>query len=126
MTKNKGELLAPGGGFDEVIAAFNAGADAVYTGLKSYSARKLAKNLSLDELDYLIKYAHMMDKKIFLAINTIMYDGELEDLMETIDQIISKGPDAIIIQDLGLFSLLKEAYPDLEMHASTPVSYTHL
>ena len=122
MTKNKGELLAPGGGFDEVIAAFNAGADAVYTGLKSYSARKLAKNLSLDELDYLIKYAHMMDKKIFLAINTIMYDGELEDLMETIDQIISKGPDAIIIQDMGLFSLLKEAYPDLEMHASTQMT----
>lgn len=122
MTKNSGELLAPGGGYDEVIAAFNAGADAVYTGLKSFSARKLAKNLSIEELENVVGYAHAMGKKIFVAINTIMYDAEIEELMTTIDEIISKSPDAIIIQDIGLFSVLKKLYPELEMHASTQMT----
>lgn len=126
MTKNNRELLAPGGGFDEIIAAFNAGADAVYTGLKSYSARKLAKNLDLDELDYVVKYAHSMGKKIFVAINTIMYDLEIENLIEMIDEIISKAPDAIIVQDIGLFSVLKKLYPDIELHASTQMTADNL
>ncbi|MDY3946904.1 MAG: U32 family peptidase [Ezakiella sp.] len=116
------ELLSPAGGIDELISAFNAGADAVYTGLKAFSARKHAKNLSLDELKLASAYAGLLKKSILLAINTILYDREIEELMTNSDEIISTNPGGIIIQDMGFFDILKNLYPSVERHASTQMT----
>lgn len=121
MTKNT-ELLSPAGGIEEFYAAMNAGSDAVYTGLKLYSARKNAKNVSPDELNEITSYAHLIGKKVYVALNTILFDDEINKLISIMPKILKAAPDGIIIQDIGLFSVLKQFSKGVELHASTQMT----
>ncbi|MCI6610663.1 MAG: U32 family peptidase [Ezakiella sp.] len=121
MTRDT-ELLSPAGGREEFYAAMNAGSDAVYTGLKLYSARKNAKNLTLDELKEITSYAHLTCKKVYIALNTLLFDDEIKKLISIMPKILKAAPDGIIIQDMGLFSVLKQFSKGVELHASTQMT----
>lgn len=116
------ELLSPAGGKDEFFAAINSGADAVYTGLQSYSARKNAKNLSLSDLKECVSYAHLIGKKVYVTLNIMMFDEEIQDLISFLPSVFDIGPDGIIIQDIGVFNLLKKHSSGIELHASTQMT----
>lgn len=117
------ELLAPGGSYDSVIAALNAGADAVYTGGNLFGARANAQNLTLEELFSAIDYAHLFGKKIYLTINTLIKDTEIEEqLYSYIAPLYAYGLDAVIVQDIGVLLFIKENFPGLHIHASTQMT----
>lgn len=116
------ELLAPAGNFATAIAAFEAGAEAVYLGLKQFSARKRADNFSWDELRRLKQYAVTHQKKIYVTLNTLVQNSELEELFHVLRELVSVQIDAVIIQDLGLLSLIKDHFPSLPVHASTQMA----
>lgn len=117
------ELLAPGGNYDSVIAAINAGADAVYTGGDLFGARANAQNLTVDELFKAIDYAHLFGKRIYLTVNTLMKDKEIEEqLFEYVLPLYEHGLDAVIVQDIGVLLFIKENFPDLHIHASTQMT----
>lgn len=113
------ELLAPSGNLETLKVAIAAGADAVYIGGYAYSARSYADNFSNDELVEAINYAHSYGVKIYVTVNTLIYDDEVETFMNYIDFLHQNNVDAIIIQDLGMFDLIHKTYPNLEIHAST-------
>ena len=119
---NKTEILSPAGGIEEFYAAINSGADAVYTGLKLYSARKNAKNLEIDELREIVSYAHLIGKKVYVTLNTMLFNEEIENLISILPEIFSCNPDGIIVQDIGLFSVLKKYSKGVELHASTQMT----
>lgn len=118
------ELLAPGGDVDAIKAAIVAGANAVYCGLDMFNARNRASNLSFDELNGVIKLAHQYDCEIFLTLNIVMLEHELPSLIKLLNQLVNTGIDGIIVQDLGLFNLVKKHFPSLDIHASTQMT-TH-
>jgi putative protease len=109
------ELLAPAKNPETGIAAINFGADAVYIGPEKFSARAAAAN-SLEEIEKLIKHAHIYKAKVYATINTILYDSELEEAEKLITDLYNRGIDAVIIQDMGI---LKMNLPPVELHAST-------
>ena len=114
------EILAPAGSLDGLYASFQMGADAVYVGTSRFGARAFAKNPSVDELKEALVYAHMHDKKIYLTVNTLLSDRELEnDLFPLIAPLYEAGLDACIVQDLGVLSFLHENFPQMDLHAST-------
>lgn len=115
------ELLAPAGDFKTALAAFAAGADAVYCGLGDYSARAFAQNLSLEELKDLVRYAHSGDVggKVYVAFNTLVDEDDFRAAVETLSRIADIRPDAVILQDIGIARVCREFFPELEMHAST-------
>lgn len=119
---NKTEILSPSGGIEEFYAAINCGADAVYTGLKSYSARKNAKNLDIGELREIVSYAHLIGRKVYITLNTMLFNEEIENLISILPEIFSCNPDGIIVQDIGLFSVLKNYSKGVELHASTQMT----
>lgn len=114
------EILAPAGSFQVAIAAFNSGADAVYLGLKSFSARKGAQNFTFEELRRLRVFAS--DKKIYITINTIIENNEIPQLLSTLKEISLIKIDAVIIQDIGLLHIIKKHFPDIVVHASTQMA----
>ena len=116
------ELLAPAGDFACLRAAFNAGADAVYLAGKSFGARAFANNFEEDELIEALKYAHLLKKKIYLTLNTLIKESEFDLLISYLTPYYEHGLDGIIIQDLGLIPLLKKEFPMLELHASTQMT----
>ena len=117
------ELLAPGGSYDSVIAALNAGADAVYTGGNLFGARANAQNLTLDELYSVIDYAHLFGRKIYLTINTLIKEKEIEEqLFNYLLPLYEYGLDAVIVQDMGVLLFIKENFPELHIHASTQMT----
>lgn len=118
----KQELLAPAGNPDAGYAALYYGADAVYLGLKKFSARAGAENFDESELDRLTAYAHHLGRKVYVAINTVIQQEELSDLLRTLDVCLNCRIDAVILQDLGVARLIRESYPELEMHASTQMA----
>ncbi|WP_108946546.1 U32 family peptidase [Shewanella halifaxensis] len=118
------ELLAPGGDIASIKAAIIAGADAVYCGLNSFNARTRAENLSFEELHGLLRIAHKHGCKLFLTLNIIVLEHELPALLKLLNQLANTAIDGVIVQDLGLFYLLKQHYPSLDIHASTQVT-TH-
>lgn len=120
--KRKPEILAPAGELKSVIGAIAAGADAVYLGAPSFSARAYAKNLSTEEIIEAIRYAHLWERKIYLALNTLLKDNELEEAIRLLIPLYEAGLDAVIVQDLGLLSLLSENFPGMEIHASTQMA----
>ena len=113
------ELLAPAGNMYGLKSAISAGADAVYIGGYAYSARGYAENFSNEEIIEAINYAHLYGVKIYVTVNTLVYDDEVETFINYIDFLHSHNVDAIIIQDLGMFDLIRKMYPNLEIHAST-------
>ena len=119
MTTNNPELLAPAGDFETALAAFDAGADAVYCGLAAFSARAFAKNLSGDELRALVRVARAKGRKVYVTFNTLIEEAELDDAVEKLALLDEIGVDGIIVQDLGVAKIAREFFPDLALHAST-------
>ena len=117
------ELLAPGGNYESVIAAINAGADAVYTGGELFGARANANNLSEDELISAIQYSHLFNRKIYLTVNTLVKDNEIkEKLYNYLLPLYTNGLDAVIVQDIGVLLFIKEKFPGMHIHASTQMT----
>ena len=113
------ELLSPAGDFETALAAFSAGADAVYCGLSGFSARAFAKNLTQRELSDLSAYARATGRKVYVAFNTLIDSGAMDRAVETLSAIDDASPDAIIVQDLGAARIARKFFPKLELHAST-------
>lgn len=119
---NKVELLAPAGSFDAFLVAIESGADAVYISGKSFGARAFAPNFTNEELKEAVRYAHVFNKKVYVTINTLIYNNELEELSTYIDYLYEIKVDALIVQDLGVVNLIKKIHPDFIIHASTQMS----
>lgn len=115
----KVELLSPAGNMDSLKAAIEAGCDAVYVGGIMFGARAFAGNFSNDELLEAIKYAHLYGVKVYLTINTLVYDKEVDKFLEYVRFVHKNNIDAVIVQDVGMFDLLRRKFPKLEIHAST-------
>ncbi len=122
----KHELLAPAGNIEAGYAALYYGADAVYLGLSKFSARAGAQNFTFEELDEFCAYAHSIGRKVFVAVNTILSEKELEDLPQMYAAIDKAKVDALIVQDMGVFYLAKKMLPNVEMHASTQMAVHNL
>lgn len=120
----KVELLAPAGNYEALLGAVNAGADAVYLGGEQYGARAYADNFSRDEIISGIRLAHIYHKKIYLTINTLVKERELEGLYDFLLPLYEAGLDGVIIQDLGVLAYVKRYFPGLELHASTQMTLT--
>lgn len=118
----KHELLAPAGNIEAGYAALHYGADAVYLGLTKFSARAGAENFTADELDEFTAYAHSLNRKVFVALNTILTEAEVQELAETFEAVRRARVDALIVQDLGVFYLAKRMLPEVELHASTQMA----
>lgn len=118
MSKRK-ELLSPAGDFESLVYAVNNGADAVYLGGKKFGARKFASNFDNEEMIKAIKYCHLYGVKIYVTVNTLIYDEEIEDALNYLEFLYINGVDAVIMQDLGLITLARKKFPNLEIHAST-------
>lgn len=113
------ELLAPAGSGQSLIAAVQNGADAVYLGSGSFSARRFADNFSCAELENALDYCHERGVKAYITINTLIFDREIRGAVELAAQVYRLGADAVLIQDLALASILKKELPGLVLHAST-------
>ncbi|SBS60394.1 peptidase U32 family protein [Vibrio atlanticus] len=118
------ELLAPGGDVEAIKAAIVAGANAVYCGLDTFNARNRASNLSLDELNGVIRLAHEYGCEVFLTLNVVLLEHEIKTITKLLNQLVNTKLDGIIVQDLGLFDLVKKHFPSLDVHASTQLT-TH-
>ncbi len=116
------ELLAPAGSFEALVAAIEAGADAVYVGGKSFGARAFAKNFDIEELERAAVYARLHGVKLYVTVNTLVLDKEIEALTEYARALRRISPDAIIAADLGVVKIFKEIAPEIEIHASTQMS----
>ena len=125
------ELLAPAGNFETALAAFEAGADAVYCGLTEFSARAFADNFTLDDLKNLLRYArgnrtieqpeqsNNRAKRVYVTFNTVIDEDNVEAAIEQLARLDEVRPDALIVQDIGIARICREHFPDLELHAST-------
>lgn len=118
------ELLAPGGNVDAIKAAIVAGANAVYCGLDNFNARNRASNLSFDELIGVLRLAHQFKCQVFLTLNVVILEQELAGMITLLNKLVNSGIDGIIVQDLGMFKLVKAYFPNLDIHASTQLT-TH-
>lgn len=115
----KPELLAPAGSLDVFVTAVEEGADAVYIGAPSLNARALAKNFTFEELASMIDFGHKNRVKVYLAMNSLVREEEIPQLIELLSLLEQLAPDALIIQDLGLYWLVKKYFPGFTLHAST-------
>lgn len=122
----KPELLAPVGSKDALVAAINGGCDAVYLSGYSFGARAFAPNFDLDELKEAINLCHVYGVKIYVTVNTLIKENEVNRFMNYIDFLHQNNVDAIIIQDLGMLDLVRKTYPNLEIHASTQMHIHNL
>lgn len=113
------EILAPAGNKNNFITAIDNGADAVYLGLKNFSARMGSENFTIEELKYCISYAKLFGAKVYIAVNTLIKDSELNDFISDIENAYLLGADAFILQDIFLGKIIKEKNPDICLHLST-------
>lgn len=120
------ELLAPAGTFEAVVAAAESGADAVYIGGKSFSARSSAENFTNDGIAEVVGYCHLRNVKVHVAANILVKEREKEAFLEYMGFLNSAGVDAVIIQDIGMARAVRECYPDLPLHASTQMTAASL
>ena len=120
--KNNIEILAPVGGEEQLIAAVRSGADAVYFGAASFNARRNAHNFTDDDFIGAVRYCHERGVKTYITLNTLIKDSEEEEFESTLRLIARSGADAVIVQDLGVFSRVKECVPTLPVHASTQMA----
>ena len=116
------ELLAPVGSMEHLKIAINAGASSVYLSGKNYGARKFAENFTLNEIGDAIKIAHMHNVKVYVTVNTLIRQSELENVINYLSKLYSMGVDAVLIQDLGLVELINKHLPNLKIHASTQMT----
>ena len=118
------ELLAPAGDFQAFLGAINAGADAVYLAGDMFGARAYAKNLSKEEILEALMYVHVHEKKIYLTVNTLTKNDELNLLSDFLEPFYLAGLDGVIVQDFGVFAYIHEKFPDLPIHVSTQMCVT--
>ena len=116
------ELLAPAGSFEALVAAIEAGADAVYVGGKSFGARAFAKNFDIEELERAVVYARLHGVKLYVTVNTLVLDKEIEALTQYARDLRRIAPDAVIAADLGVVRIFRAVAPEIEIHASTQMS----
>ena len=123
--KDRVEILAPAGSMECLKAAIAAGADAVYTGGALFGARAYAHNLTEEELLEAIDYVHLHGRRLYLTVNTLIKDREMEKQMyDYLLPYYRQGLDAVIVQDIGLFRFIRKHFPDLPIHASTQMTLT--
>ena len=120
------ELLSPAGSPETVIAAVQNGANAVYLGMGDFNARRGAKNFNEEELEKAVRYCHIRGCKVYLTLNTLINDREMNAALETARLANAVGVDGLILQDLGLASVIRRALPDIPLHASTQMSIHNL
>lgn len=119
------EIVAPAGDYTKLEAAILGGADSVYLGLKGFGARRKAGNFNMEELKAAIDMAHIYNVKIYLTLNTIFRDSEIESLYENVKTLYEYGLDAFIVQDFGMALFLKRNFPLAELHGSTQMTVTN-
>ena len=119
---NKIELLAPAGNFDCLVASVQSGADAVYLSGKSFGARSFADNFDFDTLEKAVDYCHLRGTKVYVTVNTLVSDNEIDELCDYLRFLNQIGTDAIIVQDMGVVKIATEIVPDLPIHASTQMT----
>jgi putative protease len=119
---SKIEILAPAGGMDSVYAGVKSGADAVYLGLKDFSARKEAQNFSYEELKETTEYCHIRGVKVYVTMNTLVFDDEMESAINAVKKACECNIDALIVQDIGFANLVHKCCPSLHLHGSTQMS----
>ncbi|KAF5077305.1 putative protease YdcP [anaerobic digester metagenome] len=122
---NKPELLAPAGDLEKLKIAVLYGADAVYIGGEAYGLRAKAKNFDLDTMAEGIRFAHEHGAKVYITANIFAHNADFEGMAEYFKAVEKIGADALIISDLGVFSIAKEAVPDMEIHVSTQANNTN-
>lgn len=120
----KVELLSPAGGYETMVGAFNAGADAVYLGGSKFGARAYADNFDRDQVLDAIVYAHLHGKKIYMTVNTLVKEGEFSEVYDFMVPYAEKNLDGVIVQDLGVARLIRQEFPGIELHASTQQTVT--
>ena len=119
---NNAEILAPVGSEEQLLAAVRSGANAVYLGTKSFNARRNADNFDNLNLNQAVKYCHSYNVKVYVTLNTIVFDKELKSLYETIKEIAKSQADAVIVQDFATVKAVKKICPSLPLHASTQMA----
>ncbi len=124
MGKRNVEILAPAGSFESMVAAVNAGADAVYIGGSRFGARAYANNLDEEAMIRAIDYVHLHGCKIYMTVNTLVKEKELPDLFDYLKPYYEAGLDAVIVQDLGVFRYIRDCFPDMDIHVSTQMTVT--
>ncbi|HIT50120.1 MAG TPA: U32 family peptidase, partial [Candidatus Pelethenecus faecipullorum] len=113
------ELLAPAGSFEALVAAISNGADAVYLGMNQFGARAYAANFDVETLKQAIRYAHLRNVKIYVTMNTIVFEEELSSMRQMVQTLYEVGVDALIVQDLAVLNEVVTHYPQMEVHCST-------
>ena len=116
------EILAPVGNLDMLYAGIAAGADAFYLSLDDFGARAYAENFTLNRIEEVIDYIHYFDKKVFITMNTLLKDDEIDRAISYIEKLYAYGVDGILIQDIGFYSIVKDQMPGLDFHASTQMA----
>lgn len=122
---NKVELLAPAGNLEKLKVAIIYGADAVYIGGEAFSLRAMADNFDRDKMVEALKFAHERGKKVYVTVNIFAHNSDLDSLPEYIKQLDEIGVDAVLVSDLGVFSIVREVAPNLEVHISTQANNTN-
>lgn len=120
------ELLAPAGNMEALRAAVSNGCDAVYLGLEKFGARAYSDNFTIDSLAEAIRYAHLRDVKIYVTMNTIVFEDEICDMRQQLDALNDIGVDGIIVQDLAVFDYVTANFADMEVHCSTQMGVDDL
>ncbi|WP_311538088.1 U32 family peptidase [uncultured Anaerococcus sp.] len=118
----KAEILAPVGNIDMLYAGLAAGADSFYLALDDFGARAYAKNFSLDNIEEIIDYIHLFDRKVFVTMNTLIKDSEMDKALYYAQKLYEYGVDGLLIQDIGFYSIIKDRVPGLDLHASTQMA----
>ena len=122
--RDRVELLAPAGNYEAFIGAVNAGADAVYLGGDRFGARAYADNFTTEEICRALHTAHFLGRKVYLTVNTLVKDAELDGLYGWLAPFYEAGLDGVIVQDIGVLCHIRENFPDLALHASTQMTLT--
>lgn len=120
------ELLAPAGNMESLKAAVAGGCDAIYLGLTSFSARAFAGNFTHEEFKEAIQYCHIRNVRIYVTINTMLFESEIENAKKEVDFLYENDCDGILVQDIGLFHYIRTCYPDLDVHCSTQMHIHNL
>ena len=120
------ELLAPAGDMKALKAAVSNGCDAIYLGMQKFGARAYSSNFDLESLNEAVKYAHLRNIKIYVTMNTIVFENEIEDMKDQMDKLNEIGVDGIIVQDLAAFLYISNRFIDMEVHCSTQMGIDDL
>ncbi len=126
MINKKPELLSPVGSKESLLAAVSNGCDAVYLGGQSFNARESAKNFTIEEIAWACDFCHLRGVKVYVTVNTLYKENELQAVLDFVGELYKIGVDALILQDAGAASLVREHFPDFSLHASTQMTANSL